>query len=139
MQLTLREVSKFLDTPEATVIKWIKQRGLPAQHVAGQYRFHRAELLEWATANHLKVSAELFDRMQSDTETAPSLATALQAGGIFYKLPSPSKDHALPSLGDVLPLPEAVDREVLLRLFLAREALASTAIGDGIALPHVRN
>ena len=26
-----------------------------------------------------------------------------------------------------------------MRLFLAREASASTAIGDGIALPHVRN
>ncbi len=32
-----------------------------------------------------------------------------------------------------------MDRELLLRLFLAREASASTAIGDGIALPHVRN
>ena len=32
-----------------------------------------------------------------------------------------------------------IDRELLLRLFLAREASASTAIGEGIALPHVRN
>ncbi len=38
-----------------------------------------------------------------------------------------------------LPLPEAIDRDLLLRLFLAREALASTAVGDGIALSHVRN
>jgi nitrogen PTS system EIIA component len=139
MQLTLREVSKFLDTPEASVIKWIKQRGLPAQHVGGQYRFHRAELLEWATANHLKVAAELFDRTQSDAGSVPGLASALQTGGIFYNLPSPSKEHASRALVDVLPLPEETDREVLLRLFLAREALASTAIGDGIALPHVRN
>ena len=40
---------------------------------------------------------------------------------------------------DVLPLPEGIDRELVLRLFLAREASASTAIGDGIAIPHVRN
>ena len=40
---------------------------------------------------------------------------------------------------EVLPLPEGTDRELILRLFLAREASASTAIGDGIALPHVRN
>ena len=43
------------------------------------------------------------------------------------------------ALVEVLPLPEDVDRELLLRLFLAREASASTAIGDGIAIPHVRN
>ena len=41
MQLTVREVCTFLDVPEATVTKWIKQRGLPAQHVGGQYRDQR--------------------------------------------------------------------------------------------------
>jgi PTS system nitrogen regulatory IIA component len=38
-----------------------------------------------------------------------------------------------------LRLPDEVDREFLLRVLLAREALQSTAIGDGIAIPHVRN
>jgi PTS system nitrogen regulatory IIA component len=139
MQLTVREVSKFLDVPESTVARWIKQRGLPAQHVGGQYRFNRSELLEWATANRLKVSVELFDRLENDAEPVPSLAEALEAGGIFPRLPGSDKDSALRSLVSVLPLPDELDRELLLRLFQAREASASTAIGDGIAFPHVRN
>jgi PTS system nitrogen regulatory IIA component len=36
-------------------------------------------------------------------------------------------------------LPDGVDREFLFRVILAREELASTGIGDGIAIPHVRN
>jgi PTS system nitrogen regulatory IIA component len=32
-----------------------------------------------------------------------------------------------------------VDRKFLLQVLLAREALESTAVGDGIAIPHVRN
>jgi PTS system nitrogen regulatory IIA component len=124
---------------EATVTRWIKQRGLPAQHVGGQYRLHRAELLEWATANRLKVSVELFDEMGGEGEPVPSLVEALDAGGIFYNLPDTTKERALRALVEVLPLPEGVDRELLLRLFLAREASASTAVGDGIAVPHVRN
>ncbi len=32
-----------------------------------------------------------------------------------------------------------MDREVLLQALLAREQLQSTGVGDGIALPHVRN
>jgi PTS system nitrogen regulatory IIA component len=40
---------------------------------------------------------------------------------------------------ELLPLPEEVDRETLLHVLLAREALGSTAVGDGIAIPHVRN
>lgn len=139
MQLTVREVSKFLDAAESTVIRWIKQRGLPAQHIGGQYRFNRAELLEWATANHIKVSVEMFDHLETEDEPPPDLADALEKGGIFYHLPDTNKDRAMRALVEALPLPEGVDRELLLRLFLAREAAASTGIGDGIALPHVRN
>jgi len=36
-------------------------------------------------------------------------------------------------------LPDEVDREFVLRVLLARERLQSTGIGDGIAIPHVRN
>ena len=139
MQLTVRDVSKFLSVAESTVTRWIKRRGLPAQYVNGQYRFHRAELLEWATANQLKVSPEMFDSSQTDDEPIPSLAQALELGGIFYGLQDTTKDKALQALVQVLPLPDGIDRELLLRLFLAREASASTAIGGGIALPHVRN
>jgi PTS system nitrogen regulatory IIA component len=139
MQLTVREVSRYLTVSDATVIRWIKQRGLPAQYVGGQYRFNRAELLEWATANRIKVSVELFDNLEQEAEPTPSLTESLEAGGIHYRLPDTNKERALRAVVQVLPLPEGIDREFLLRLFLAREAAASTGIGDGIALPHVRN
>jgi PTS system nitrogen regulatory IIA component len=139
VQLTVREVGKFLDVAESTVLRWVKQRGLPAQHVGGQYRFNRAELLEWATANQIKVSVEMFDHLETEDEPPASLADALEEGGIFYHVPDTNKDRALRALVGLLPLPDSIDRELLLRLFLAREASASTAIGDGIAIPHVRN
>jgi PTS system nitrogen regulatory IIA component len=139
VQLTVREVSGFLSVSEATIMRWIKQRGMPARHVAGQYRFHRADLLEWATANQIKVAPEMFDRLETDDDALPNLVEALDAGGIFYDLQDTSKEFALRALVGVLRLPDGIDRELLLRLFLAREAAATTAIGGGIALPHVRN
>jgi len=36
-------------------------------------------------------------------------------------------------------LPEEVDREYLYQMLLARETLGPTGVGDGIAIPHVRN
>jgi PTS system nitrogen regulatory IIA component len=139
MQLTVRDVSKLLNVPESTVTRWIKQRGLPSQHVGGQYYFNRVDLLEWATANRIKVSVEVFDHFEAEDEPGPSLSNALQLGGIFYQVKDTTKELALQALVELLPLPEDIDRELLLRLFLAREASASTAIGDGVALPHVRN
>ena len=91
MQLTLQDVSKFLDVAEQTVTRWINQRGLPTQHVGGQYRFNRSEVLEWAAANQIKVSLELFDRSHMEDEPVPTLVDALEAGGIFYKLKGTSK------------------------------------------------
>jgi PTS system nitrogen regulatory IIA component len=38
-----------------------------------------------------------------------------------------------------LPLPPEQDRAFLLDVLEAREAMGSTGIGDGIAIPHVRN
>lgn len=139
MQLTVRDVSRFLNTPESTVIRWIKQRGLPCQRVGGQYRFNRVDLLEWATANRIQVSVDVFDHLEADDEPGPNLLEALESGGIFYQVKDTNKELALRAMVELLPLPAGVDRELLLRLFLAREASASTAIGDGVALPHVRN
>jgi PTS system nitrogen regulatory IIA component len=139
MQLSVRDLTKLLNTTEGTITRWIKQRGLPAHIVGGQYRINRAELLEWATANNVRVSLELFNNLEADAETVPSLSEALEVGGIHYNLRDSTKEQAIAALVQVLPLPEGVDRELLLRLFLAREASASTGIGDGIAIPHVRN
>jgi PTS system nitrogen regulatory IIA component len=47
--------------------------------------------------------------------------------------------EVLQSAVELMPLPEEVDREFLLKVLLARESLGSTAVGDGVALPHVRN
>ncbi len=139
MRLTVRDVSELLGVAEPIVIKWIKNRALPARQIDGRYLFHRAELLEWATANRIKVSLELFDKQQDEGDDFPGLVRAIEAGGIHYDLADTNKERALRAVVDVLPLPEEVDRELVLRLFLAREASATTAIGDGIALPHVRN
>jgi nitrogen PTS system EIIA component len=139
MQVTLRDMTRFLNVAESTVTRWIRQRGLPAQRVNGQYRFHRAEVLEWATANQVKFSLEMLDELETSDEAPPCLAEALQSGGIFYNIQDSTKERALRALVQVLPLPDGVDRELILRLLLVREAAATTAIGNGIAVPHVRN
>ena len=139
MQLTVREVSGLLNVSEKTIYRWINQGILPAYRVNEQYRFNRAELLEWATSRKMNVSADLFEEPESNAAPLPSLVEALQAGGIFYRVDGTDKESALRAVVEHMRLPDEVDREFLLRVLLARENLQSTGIGDGIAITHVRN
>ena len=139
MQLGVRDVSKLLNVSEKTIYRWISQGVLPAYRVSDQYRFNRSELLEWATSRKMNVSAEMFDEPESTATPIPGLVESLQAGGIVYRLGGTDKPSVLRALVENMRLPDEVDRDFLLRVLLAREALQSTAIGDGIAIPHVRN
>ena len=139
MQLNVRDVSRLLNVSEKTVYRWVNQGVLPGYRVNEQYRFNRAELLEWATSRKMNVSAALFDEPESNATPIPGLIDALQAGGIVYRLDGTDKESVLRAVVEQMRLPEEVDRAFLLRVLLAREALQSTGIGDGIAIPHVRN
>jgi nitrogen PTS system EIIA component len=139
MQLTVRDVARLLAVNEKTVYRWVQQAALPGYRVNNQYRFNRAELLEWATANKIKVSVELFEEPESATVKLGGLFEALKSGGVFYRIGGNDKASALRAVVENMRLPEEVDREFLLNVLLAREALASTGIGEGIAIPHVRN
>jgi len=139
MKLTVKDVAGLLNISEKTVYRWIEERKLPGYRLSGQYRFNRAELTEWATTNRINVSPQLFEEPESGSEPLPALSDALEAGGVFYRLAGTSKPAVLRSVVEVMRLPDQVDREFLWQVLLAREALESTAIGDGIAIPHVRN
>ena len=139
MNLTVRDVCSLLSVSENTVYRWIDQGILPANRIDNQYRFNRAELLEWATARRLKVSADLFNGSASEAARVASLTAALEAGGIVHDLCGTDKPSVFRAIVEHLHLPDNLDRELLVLMLLARERLQSTGIGDGIAIPHVRN
>ena len=138
MQLTVREVANAFNVPERTVYRWIKDRGLPAYRIHEQYRFNRAELLEWSTSHNLHLPAQLF-RSGDDDVPQFGLATALEEGGVFYGVGGADKESVLRAVVETMPLPTGMDKQFLFRVLLAREALGSTGLGDGIAIPHARN
>ena len=63
----------------------------------------------------------------------------LKQGGILRDIPGNTQKEALTNMVAVLKLPESLDRALLLKAILEREALMPTSIGNGIAVPHPRN
>ena len=139
MKLTVREAAKLFNVSEKTIYRWIEQKGLPAYRINKQFRFNQTELLEWAAAGRTNISPDLLREPESGSVPLPDPVQALAAGGIYYRVAGTDRDSVLRSVVELLRLPDHVDREFLLQVLLAREALGSTGIGDGIAIPHARN
>jgi PTS system nitrogen regulatory IIA component len=138
MQLTVREVAECLNVSEKTVYRWVSEGKIPHHRVDGQYRFNRTDLQEWANKKNLKVSTSIYRRDNID-RPAPSVAQAIEAGGIVHRLSGEDKTSVLRAVVDALPLPDRVDRDTLFEILKMRERLGSTGIGQGIAIPHVRS
>ena len=59
-------------------------------------------------------------------------------GDVFYNIGGENSEQALRAFVKVLRLPKSLDRKALADAIVEREALATTAIGNGFAIPHSR-
>jgi nitrogen PTS system EIIA component len=134
VKLTITEVASLLGSSEKHVYDWIEEENLPAQKIRGQYRINRTDLLEWATDHNIGVSPRAFSRERG----TPSLADALRSGGVHQGIGGADLATVIRNIVGLLPLPDSTDRDMLLQILLARDALGVTPVGDGIAIPHVR-
>jgi len=139
MLLEPPEAAQALNVDEKTVIRWIRKDHLPAELFQGDYRINPVDLLEWATERGIKVNPALYKMKDLDNCPLPALSQALDAGGVHCGVPGSDTETVLRNVVTLLNLPAEVDPDFILQVLLAREAMGTTAIGDGIAIPHVRN
>jgi PTS system nitrogen regulatory IIA component len=139
VQLTVRDAARILNVSEDTIYRWIVDEGLPAHRIREQYRLNRAELLEWVTSHkgtkQIALSRDIARLEAGET----GLAAALEAGGIRHDVGGTDRESMLRAVVQAMALAGDTDREFLVQILLAREAGGTTAIGDGIAIPHVRS
>lgn len=135
MQLKLHDVATIFEVSENVVHRWIRENNLPVQIANTQYRFNRAELVEWATLNHITIPPKLL-RLSNGDLLSNEFASSLELGGIHANIPGEDQATVLRNIVTKLPEISAADQENLAELLLSRERMGTTAIGDGIAIPH---
>jgi PTS system nitrogen regulatory IIA component len=139
MQLTLRQAAEYLGVSESTARRWITDRALPVHDVNERLYLNAVELWEWAVENGVTVSRSLLEHARRAPDEVPPISALLRVGGIIYDIDAEAKPQLLREFVARLPLPPEQDRATLVSVLEAREAMGSTGIGDGIAIPHVRN
>ncbi len=139
--LTVREAAEFLRVSEKTVYRWIRQGVIPTIKFQGQYRFDRKEIEAWA--RYKRIGGGTPSMAQGDPEPEEAdLTEAVKLGGIHYKIEGGRPEETFRNLVELFPfaakMPQDM-KEALVTELIEREALVTTAIGNGIALPHPRH
>lgn len=137
MELKVKEVALLFNVAERVVYRWVHDDDLPYREVDGQYYFGQIELLEWATVRKIKFSPALLGDL-GPPRGGETLTEALRAGGLLQVTAAGSIAEVFREVTDRLMLPASCDRGLLRQLLLAREQSGSTAVGDGVAIPHPR-
>jgi nitrogen PTS system EIIA component len=67
------------------------------------------------------------------------LSDLVERGGVYHDVPGASPKDVITGVIGMMPAIKSVVPEELLRQIMEREAIVSTGVGHGIALPHPRN
>lgn len=130
--LTIEEVAKYLRVSERTVYDWAQKGEIPAGKIGTVWRFKKNEIEKWVD-----------DRLSNSSKSLPE-NTAVRVQNILSPdrivfIEHSSRRDALVELSEVLgTAPQIKNLNELTVEILKREELMSTAIGRGIAIPHVR-
>lgn len=69
---------------------------------------------------------------------AVDIAGLIRKGGVFYSVEGETPEVIYRQVTDNMDLPADLSKETVYNALCAREKIMSTAVGNGIALPHAR-
>ncbi len=138
MPLDLHQAALKLGVSPATVQRWARQGRLGMVRPSGEFLFEERELQQWARNQGLKIRNELKKPQNVRALQDKPLSAALAKGAILHNVAGHTPGEVLSVLVELSPVTEDRNRTALLQQLIEREALASTALSAGVALPHPR-
>lgn len=130
--LTIEEVAKYLRVSERTVYDWAQKGEIPSGKIGTVWRFKKNEIEKWVN-----------ERLSSSSRLAPSNMTVqikniLSPSRVIFINQTSKRDAIVELASNLSQAPQVKIASELEIEILKREELMSTAIGRGIAIPHVR-
>ena len=139
--LTVAEVSDYVQLNQRTVIRMAQSGEIPAVKIARQWRF-RPELVESWLESHSAVAAGAVGAAVEPARPPGEI----ELSTVFYthpKLLDLMAGNRLSALREVVSLLVAEQKvsnvNPFLQMLYEREAMLSTGIGNGVAIPHARH
>jgi len=138
--MTVAEVARYLKLSEKTILGMANKGEIPAAKIASQWRFRRRIVDDWL-ASRMKVlpQTDLARLVEAGADILPISRIAAE-DFIIMDLEAGSKEQVLRQL--VRPLVRSgivASEDAMVEKLMEREKMASTALGRGAAIPHLRH
>ncbi len=146
--MSLEDFAKYVGM-DAREVKRLADRGkLPCRKIGGEWRFNRARVTEWLQQEmHTLDEARLIalDKAMGGADGGAAsqadmaVTSLIGLEGIDVALPAKTKNSVLRELVNLAERTGLLyDADGLLQALQEREALCSTALPNGVAIPHPR-
>jgi PTS system nitrogen regulatory IIA component len=129
--LTIEEVARYLRVSERTVYDWAQKGEIPSGKIGTVWRFKKSEIERW-------VNERLSSGKSSQISSIVQLQNIISPDRVLILNHAKKRDALVALAENISTAPQIKNRQELLSELLRREELMSTAIGRGIAIPHVR-
>ncbi|MEX0961783.1 MAG: PTS sugar transporter subunit IIA [Simkaniaceae bacterium] len=148
MDLKIKDVAELLSVSETTIRRWLSEGKIPAYRLHHQYRFSRIEIENWMMSFRLKkessqaetvIYSNKENRIKAPGSQQYSLFRAIHSGILLYEPLGETKEEIMREALKKIAASMSLDHEVICNLFLDRERLMSTALCNGLAVPHTRD
>ncbi len=84
MKLSLKEIARYLDIPERTVERWVRQGRIPAQKKGDSCIFQKSAMEKWAHTRNLSFSLPKEKAVKKMDDDLKSLQAVMKKGGLYY-------------------------------------------------------
>jgi nitrogen PTS system EIIA component len=129
--LTIEEVARYLRVSERTVYDWAQKGEIPSGKIGTVWRFKKSEIERW-------VNERLSSNRPASVFGVVQIQNILSPDRILFLNYAKKRDALVAMAENLAGAPQIKSRQDLVSEILRREELMSTAIGRGIAIPHVR-
>ncbi|MDA8425191.1 MAG: PTS sugar transporter subunit IIA [Treponema sp.] len=129
--LTIEEVARYLRVSERTVYDWAQKGEIPSGKIGTVWRFKKSEIERW-------VNERLSSNRPTSAFSVVQIQNILSPDRILFLNYAKKRDALVAMAENLAGAPQIKSRQELVSEILRREELMSTAIGRGIAIPHVR-
>lgn len=135
--LGVKEVAASLHISTREVVRMAERGILPATQVRGAWQFRAGEVWNWIEANIETLPARREKDRHPETSAALLLTPVLKEHAVAVNLTAKTKASVLRALARLAENADpTVDPAVLIEALGEREAQGSTALQDGVAVPH---